>query len=61
MNVEYAKNPIQNQNGTINLTVKFKEFPMEVEFTASPNDSAEHGRVLFNNASQGIYGAIRSD
>lgn len=58
MIIEYAKNPIRNQNGTIDLVVKFKEFPVEVSFTASSDDVEEHGRIIFQNAESGFYGPV---
>lgn len=58
--IEYAKNPVQNSNGTIDLIVKFSQFPEELPFTASPDDPEEHGRFLYAEAIKGTYGIIQT-
>lgn len=60
LTIENAKNPIyMNEEGSfINLIVKFKEFDNELPFGASPNDSEEHGRILFARAKAGEFGEI---
>lgn len=43
----------------INLKVKFSHLPdMWVDFSASPDDAAEHGRELFSRAKFEQYGPI---
>lgn len=42
----------------INLQVKFAEFEEVLPFTASPDDSEEHGRFLFEQAASGAYGEV---
>lgn len=58
--IEYAKNPewTNSKKQQINLVVKFVEIDQEVSFTADPNDSVEHGRVLFQQALSKAYGEI---
>lgn len=60
MTVEYAKDPKwANKNRTsIDITVKFLEFNEEVSFTAEQYDIEEHGRILFEQASNGFFGPI---
>lgn len=60
MNIEYAKNPIWDDqaNTTINLIVKFVELEDELPFLATPYDPMPYGVELFNNAVDGIYGDI---
>lgn len=55
MNIEYANSPVSNEDGSINLMVKFKEFDTEVPFTASASDPAPHGKMLYENALNGEY------
>ena len=45
-------------NETITLSVKFAGFPSAMDFTASPLDVEEHGRILYAAAKAGTYGAI---
>lgn len=58
--IEQAKMPVwaDKEYARINLTVKFSHLDFEVPFTASPDDVEEHGRMLFINASNGVYGEI---
>lgn len=60
LTIEYAKNPIytDSTNEAIKLDVKFAEFANELPFTAHPEDSEEHGRILYANALNGDYGTI---
>jgi hypothetical protein len=45
-------------NETITVSVKFAGFPSAMDFTASPHDVEEHGRILYAAAKAGTYGAI---
>ena len=48
-----------NANHTsISCQVKFAEFEKVLPFCATPNDSEEHGRFIFEQATSGAYGAI---
>lgn len=42
----------------INLMVRFDSIPVEVPFTACPDDATEYGRELFSRAKFGEYGEI---
>ena len=56
-----AKNPVwgNDDKNIITLDVNFAELSEDyVSFTAAPNDSAEHSRVLYSNAVNGDYGTI---
>lgn len=57
-----AKNPVwgNDDKNIITLDVNFAELSEDyVSFTASPNDSAEHSRVLYSNAVNGDYGTVQ--
>jgi len=41
--------------------VKFAEFEKILPFNAIPTDSEEHGRFIFEQAVNGVYGAVSSD
>lgn len=60
MEIEYAKDPQwANRSQTlVNLTVRFKEIPEDLPFTANPNDTASHGRELYARAIAGEFGVI---
>ena len=60
MNIEYATNPVWNNesNTAISLIVKFVELEDELPFLATPYDPMPYGVDLFNNAVAGIYGDI---
>ena len=57
-----AKNPVwaNDNKNAITLDVNFAELPGEdyISFTASPNDTEEHGRVIYSNAVNGDYGTV---
>lgn len=42
----------------IHMIVKFAEFPEEFPFVAWEDDPEEHGRFLYNEAINGVYGPI---
>lgn len=55
------KNPvwIDKEHTAINCQITTSQFGDEIlPFTASPNDSEEHGRIIFNNLIDGKYGPI---
>lgn len=57
-----AKNPVwaNDDNNMITLDVNFAEISEDyISFTASPTDSAEHGRVIYSNAVNGDYGTVQ--
>lgn len=58
MKIIEAHSPKYNADGSIDLTVLFEQIGAEIPFTATENDTEEHGRILFNSAKQGAYGAI---
>lgn len=60
MQIEYAKDPkwVDLECSKIDLTVKFKEFSIELPFTASPDDCEEHGKLLFEKAINEEFGKI---
>lgn len=49
-----------NKEGTgINLKVRFSSHPdQDMPFTATPTDTAEHGRELYFRAKAGAYGEV---
>jgi hypothetical protein len=51
------RNPIHNNNGTINCEVNHPRFGW-VPFTASPNDVEEYGRELYAELIAGVHGEI---
>lgn len=60
MEVSYAKQPqwADAEHTRIDLTVKFAKHPMEIPFSADPNDAEEHGKKLFARARAGEFGPI---
>ena len=61
MKYSSATSPVwQNaERSMINLMVKFDNFPEAVPFTASPDDTEEHGQALFAQAVTGAFGEIK--
>ena len=55
-----AKNPVYTSSNkdSIQLLVKFAEFPQEIQFNAMPTDSEAHGVELYNRAKAGEFGEI---
>lgn len=60
LTIEYAKNPIWNDDtgNAILVTVKFAEFNEEMPFTATNYDNMSHGVYLYNCAKSGEFGEI---
>ncbi|MDR1311572.1 MAG: hypothetical protein LBK01_06855 [Burkholderiaceae bacterium] len=60
MQVENVTNPewVNAEKTLLNVLVKFSEIDEVVPFTASPDDSEEHGREIFQKATTGEYGEI---
>lgn len=56
--IETARNPVRVTAHAIDLLVKFREMPAEVQFTAMETDSEFHGKTLYQNAVNGDYGTI---
>ena len=54
-----AKNPVYTQSG-INVEVLFGEIGEWLCFHASPDDSEEHGRTLYQRAIDGDFGPVRA-
>lgn len=59
INIEYAKDPKQNEDGSVDILVKFTHLEEEVQFTASREDVMEHGRDLFLRACRGEFGPMQ--
>ena len=57
MRILSAKNPRYTAQGDIDLEVTFDTIG-EVAFTASPTDSEEYGRDLFQWATAGEFGPV---
>ncbi len=51
------KNPKHNTDGSIDLELNHPKFGW-IPFTASPNDTEQHGRVIFEDAASGKYGEV---
>ena len=60
MEVTYAKQPqwADAEHTRIDLTVKFAKHPMEMPFSADPNDCEAHGRDIFKRAVAGEFGPV---
>ncbi|HGG5994659.1 TPA: DUF4376 domain-containing protein [Salmonella enterica subsp. diarizonae serovar 61:r:z53] len=58
MNIITAKDAAYNESGTINCLVHFEGFADFIPFTASPDDTEEHGRQLYADLKAGIYGPV---
>jgi predicted metal-binding protein len=60
MQLEYTKNPVwaNAEHTMIDLTIKWVEIDEELPFTASPDDTEDHGRAIFAAAVAGEYGAV---
>lgn len=56
--IQSAHSPVRKSGTTIDLMVKFSKFPEEIPFTACPDDTEEHGRILYANAVNGDYGDV---
>jgi hypothetical protein len=60
LTIEYAKNPIWNDDtgNAILVTVKFAEFNEEMPFTATNYDDMPYGVDLYNRAKSGEFGEV---
>jgi hypothetical protein len=60
MKVLYVKNPVYatKDNTSIECMVKFDVFEQELHFHATPDDTAEHGRQIYQDLKSGKYGPI---
>ncbi|EJQ3200171.1 DUF4376 domain-containing protein [Salmonella enterica] len=58
MNIISARNGVYTENGLINCLVHFEGFDDFIPFTASPDDTEEHGRTLFADLKAGKYGTV---
>lgn len=59
-NLKYANNPkwADQAHTIIDLTVRFEEIDEDLPFTATPNDTEEHGCDIFERAKKGEFGVI---
>ncbi|EDV4827894.1 DUF4376 domain-containing protein [Salmonella enterica] len=58
MNIISARNGVYTENGLINCLVHFEGFDDFIPFTASPDDTEEHGRTLFADLKADKYGPV---
>ncbi|EAZ5563189.1 DUF4376 domain-containing protein [Salmonella enterica] len=58
MKIITAKNAAYTENGFIVCQVHFDGFDDFIPFTASPDDTEEHGRQLFADLKAGKYGPV---
>jgi len=60
LHLQYAKNPTwaDEAHTSINLTVYFTEIGQDIPFHATPYDTEEHGRNIFEKAKNGEFGEI---
>ncbi|EOC8641411.1 DUF4376 domain-containing protein [Salmonella enterica subsp. enterica serovar Infantis] len=58
MKIITAKNGVYTENSLINCLVHFEGFDDFVPFTASPDDTEEHGRQLYADLKAGKYGPV---
>ena len=60
LNLKYANNPkwVDQAHTSIELTVRFEEINEDLPFHATPNDTEEHGRDIFERAKDGEFGVI---
>lgn len=60
MNIQYAKNPRWSNSAhtMIDLIIKIVGIDEEIPFTASSNDTEDHGRKLFQSAVSDEFGPI---
>lgn len=53
-----CQQPMQNANGTIDLLWDHPEYGL-IPFTASPDDSTDHGKEIYKMAFNGDFGALK--
>ncbi|ECJ2403523.1 DUF4376 domain-containing protein [Salmonella enterica] len=58
MKIIAAKDNAYTESGLINCLVHFEGFDDFIPFTASPDDTEEHGRTLFADLKAGKYGPV---
>ncbi|EMD4188127.1 DUF4376 domain-containing protein [Salmonella enterica] len=58
MNIISVRNGVYTENGNINSEVHFEGFDDFIPFTASSDDSEEHGRQLYADLKAGKYGPV---
>ena len=60
LNLKYANNPkwVDEAHTSIDLTVRFEEIDEDLPFSATLNDTEEHGRDIFKRAKNGEFGDI---
>lgn len=60
LNLKYANNPkwADQAHTIIDLTVRFEEIDEDLPFSATPNDTEEHGRDIYARAIFGEFGVI---
>ncbi|EEH4119253.1 DUF4376 domain-containing protein, partial [Salmonella enterica subsp. enterica] len=58
MKIIAAKDSSYTENGLINCLVHFEGFADFIPFTASPDDTEEHGRQLYADLKAGKYGPV---
>ncbi|HGB6108330.1 TPA: DUF4376 domain-containing protein [Salmonella enterica subsp. enterica serovar Thompson] len=58
MKILVAKDSAYNEDGTINCLAHFAGFDDFIPFTASPNDTEEHGRQIYSDLKAGKYGPV---
>lgn len=57
-NIQSAHSPVRVSENQIVLMVKFAEFEEELPFTACSEDIEEHGRLIYEMADRGEFGAV---
>jgi len=60
LNLKYANNPkwADQAHTVIDLTVRFEEIDEDLPFSATPNDTEEHGRDIYARALADEFGVI---
>ncbi|ECN6752574.1 DUF4376 domain-containing protein [Salmonella enterica subsp. enterica serovar Newport] len=58
MKIIAAKDGVYTESGMINAMVHFEGFGDFIPFTASPDDTEEHGRQLYADLKAGKYGPV---
>lgn len=60
MQLKYAKTPRWSDEAQtrIDLVICWEDWPQELPFTASADDSEDHGRKIYQQAVEGLYGEI---
>ena len=53
------KNPQFTKDGDILLTIDIEGIGKDIPFIASKNDTEDHGKLLFKQATSGKFGTIK--